>query len=433
MSFFSRIGRRISPRASDSFEEATFVVPDTLPEARDVAEQSHLPRFHGRASDDLSLTQAGTNRSIRSRLRLAFTPSQPVSDMRMFAGRHQMLLDVIRAIEDQQMHVVLYGDRGMGKTSLLRMLINLARDARYVVDYVSCSETSDFDTTFRSVAANLPIMYHIDYGPTSPEAERGATLAEILPTRPLGVAEVSDLFAKISGTRVLVVLDEYDRSISGDFHRSIAELIKTLSDRSARVQLIIAGVAPDLTALIEHIPSIRRNVLGIAVGKLTEAELGQLLDNGEKVGGLGFAADARAAIIYASNGSPYLAGLLGQQAGIAASDGDRVTVGLDDVRAALDRAVAEVEQRVSPGMLRALRAAIDSSGAGPLLTLASQSLDHCGRITQAFPVGADYASFGGLLEEVSASPGGYRFVEDSVPLLVWLQEVRRALAAPNQV
>ena len=275
------------------------------------------------------------------------------------------------------------------------------------------------------------MMFHRSIiGPTSPEAERGATLGEILPARPLGVAEVSDLFAKISGTRILVVLDEYDRSISGDFHRSIAELIKTLSDRSARVQLVIAGVAPDLTALIEHIPSIRRNVLGIAVGKLTEAELGQLLDNGEKVGGLGFAADARAAIIYASNGSPYLAGLLGQQSGIAASDSGRVTVGLDDVRTALDRAVAEVEQRVSPGMMRALRAATDSSGPGALLSLASESLDHCGRVTQTSASGADNRAFGGLLEEVSASPGEYRFVEDSIPLLIWLQEVKRALATP---
>ena len=66
----------------------------------------------------------------------------------------------------------------------------------------------------------------------------------------------SDFLAKVVGTRVVVVLDEFDRSGAKEFRQNVAELIKNLSDRLVRVQVVIAGVAANLTELLEHIPSI---------------------------------------------------------------------------------------------------------------------------------------------------------------------------------
>ena len=40
---------------------------------------------------------------------------------------------------------------------------------------------------------------------------------------------------RLVGTRVLVILDEYDRVVDVNFRREVAELIKNLSDRAARV------------------------------------------------------------------------------------------------------------------------------------------------------------------------------------------------------
>src|SRR3546814_7062950 len=47
---------------------------------------------------------------------------------------------------------------------------------------------------------------------------------------------VTDLLAPVAGTRIIIMLDEFDRATSRSFRRSIAELIKNLSDRSARVR-----------------------------------------------------------------------------------------------------------------------------------------------------------------------------------------------------
>ena len=49
-------------------------------------------------------------------------PSQPVQDAALFAGRGPLLRRIIRALQDQHLHVVIYGDRGIGKTSILQAI-----------------------------------------------------------------------------------------------------------------------------------------------------------------------------------------------------------------------------------------------------------------------------------------------------------------------
>src|ERR1700761_6105651 len=89
-----------------------------------------FPRFRATASDQIGM-QADSN-FARARMKLLeyFTPSQPVSDRKRFAGRSDVLSSVIRAIEEQRLHVVVYGERGLGKTSVMHVLTQAARDAR---------------------------------------------------------------------------------------------------------------------------------------------------------------------------------------------------------------------------------------------------------------------------------------------------------------
>ena len=78
-----------------------------------------LPRFNTTAGDQTSGRGGDRFSALRARLRNAFTPSQPIAERRLFAGREDVLKSMIRSIEDQRLHVVIYGERGIGKTSLL--------------------------------------------------------------------------------------------------------------------------------------------------------------------------------------------------------------------------------------------------------------------------------------------------------------------------
>lgn len=394
-----------------------------------------LPRFQGTAGDQIRSTGKRTALDrVRFHLRNAFTPSQPVLSNRMFAGRTEVLKTLIRSIEDQRLHVVLYGDRGIGKTSLLHILAQLARDARYIVRYSSCGEETDFSEMMRAIAKDIPLLYHSDYAPTSSEIESGRSLADLLPPGTLTVPQISDLFSKISNTRILIIMDEFDRAHSPVFRRSIAELIKNLSDRSSRLQLVIAGVAANLTELIEHIPSIRRNILGYQVPNMNNAEIEELIHNGEKICGLTFDREAIAFISAVAYGSPYIASLLSQHAGLSAVDRDASRVEKQDVSGAINHSVDEIRHRVSSlSLFQTARAKADGHSTN-LGLLARLALHYGGRLlpSQADEVirkpgeglafmqkmEKDY----GLLEPLPNDPAGaYHFREEGVPVYLWIE------------
>jgi Cdc6-like AAA superfamily ATPase len=398
--------------------------------------ESWFPGFRATASDQPRAEETDRFAEARLRLRAAYTPSQPVLDRSMFAGRTQVLSTLIRSIEDERLHTIVYGERGIGKTSLMHVIAQAARDARYRVSYMSCGAASDFDEAFRAVAANIPLLFHDGYGPSTPEAERGDTIADLLPVAPISVRQASDYLAKVVGTRVLIVLDEFDRVESADFRLSIAEFLKNLSDRSVRVQLLIAGVAANLTELLEHIPSIQRSIFALQVPRMTEAEVRQLVKIGEERSDLVFEEAARRFIVAAANGLPYLASLLSHHAGLEAIEKSRLDVTSADVAAAVAKALHEQKSRISKRSQIQIANCIQD-GAGMVLGGLSNLAQLSGGafsvddLTSAWP-GAEgvtlthslvkkLAEEGVLLERQEDEFGAtYSFAEDSVPIYLWL-------------
>ncbi|WP_165843964.1 ATP-binding protein [Phenylobacterium kunshanense] len=412
---------------------------------RRTAETGGLPRFKSTASDQVSSRGGDRFAAVRARLRDAFTPSQPVADRRFFAGREDVLRAVIRSIEDQRLHVVLYGERGIGKTSLLHVLTQAASEARYIVVYTSCGANSKFDETFRAAAAEIPLLFHSGYSPTATEAEKGATLADLLPAEPLTPRKFGDLASKLTGTRVLIILDEFDRVDSGAFRRDVAELIKNLSDRLGRVQLVLAGVAADLTELVEHIPSIRRNIFALRVPKMTETEVLQIVANGERETDLKFDADASASVVTVARGSPYLASLLCHHAGHAALDDGRNVVQPADVARAVDMAVTEFEGRLPKPVQAHVRRLFDQ-GRAEVLALAARAALSSDGIVSAAEIAASGEITARKAEEIINAlvaegllrpnlDGGderFAFVEDGLPTLIWMTWAQHNLQSDTQ-
>jgi histone H3/H4 len=386
------------------------------------------------AGDQADLSDAFS--AIRAKLRMAYTPAQPVTNRRMYSGRGRVLGSVIRAIEDQRLHTVIYGERGLGKTSTLLVLAQTARDARYLVIYVTCSAGSTFDEAFRAIAAGIPLMFHADYGPTSPQAERRETFATLLGDEPVGIRGAGELLAKVEGTRVLVIFDEFDRAESENFRRTIAELIKSLSDRAARVQILIGGVAANLTELVANVPSIQRNIYALQLPKMTASEIRELVKNGESVSGLSFDDSAIQAISAKALGFPYLATLLSHRSALVAIDRGRVTITAEDVADATGEVVDEFRGRISrrsqalidecvaKGMLPALGALGGAAQTmGGWFTAADLHPIHgaSGVLADARKVVDRLAEQLILIEGRKDEFGkSFHFIEESVPPYIWL-------------
>ena len=58
-------------------------------------------------------------------INMAFTPAAPVDSKDLFAGRKREIEKVIGTVFQPGQHAVIYGERGVGKTSLANTLFDL--------------------------------------------------------------------------------------------------------------------------------------------------------------------------------------------------------------------------------------------------------------------------------------------------------------------
>src|SRR4051794_6429139 len=105
----------------------------------------------------------------------AFTPGAPVGRLDMLAGRMAQLTDVVSAVSMRGQHVGLYGERGVGKTSLATVLAEYFSDRAVGTELrtavVNCSTDDDFSSLWHHVFAELGLEPD-GLEPFSPESVR---------------------------------------------------------------------------------------------------------------------------------------------------------------------------------------------------------------------------------------------------------------------
>ena len=65
-----------------------------------------------------------------TRLGDVFTPRRPIGTRELLAGRYDLLLKLIQDITSPAQHALLYGDRGVGKSSIARVLALVVEEPR---------------------------------------------------------------------------------------------------------------------------------------------------------------------------------------------------------------------------------------------------------------------------------------------------------------
>ncbi|HYZ48133.1 MAG TPA: ATP-binding protein [Sphingomonas sp.] len=408
------------------------------------ATPSGYPGFRSSAVER-GLSRGETSRLMKARMTLrdVFTPAQPVTERSKFAGRLAVLARLIEVLEEQRSHVVIYGERGIGKTSLVHILADIARESRYLVIYASCGAFSSFQDIFRAVLRDIPQLYLRDVDPALLTDNQG-TLADRLPEN-FDARQLGELLAQVTGTRVIIILDEYDRAESDQFRLSVAELIKNLSDRAARAQLVLAGVASNLQHLIGHIPSIRRNIIGLPMPRLSSEEVRALIRIGEKSAGVAFDEDAVQAIETVANGSPYLVRLVSHHASMIALDAERLRIEFGDVSAALDKVVDEAASRIDPRLIAAVDPFLEGPGR-PLIHAAARAAstpdgwfapEDASSLIENCPAERmlkelNELTLAGVLERGSeGETPRYRFREEPLPTYLWMRIARDAANAQS--
>lgn len=277
-------------------------------------------------------------------LREVFTPTRPQRSSRRVSGRQAELLRIFRAIALDRAHVVLYGERGRGKTSLVNLVASAARSSGYMVGRYTCSFDSCFEDIVRGLARDLPKPMLAAPIVQDDELE-GCEAA--LPRGKIQPRDIAALPGRLAGRHVVLIADEFDRVEDSATRTWFADAIKQASDRGAALSFIIVGVSDSLEELVGRHPSIQRNILGLALPLLSDTEIDEILVQGGRDSGIEFLPEVRRAIVDVARGVPYVAQLLGLHAGTEAIARASPQVEPPDLLAAFRRAVDEADPRVA--------------------------------------------------------------------------------------
>lgn len=276
-------------------------------------------------------------------LREAFTPTRPQKSGTRFIGRQGELQRIMETIEDERAHVVLFGDRGLGKTSLMNRATGMLRAAGYCVGRYFCDTNSDYEGIMRGLVRDLPSFFLLVPMSKLPNAQGSE---EALPLKVVEPGDIAGLPSRMSAHHVVMVIDEFDRVRDEATRDQLADTIKQVSDRGANLSFIIIGVSGDLEELVGRYPSIRRSIVGIQLPLLTESETRQIIVEAAVASGFIFSELIVSNLVLLAAGSPYLAHLLGLRCCQAARQRGARTVSEEDLTIAFQRVSAEVHPEV---------------------------------------------------------------------------------------
>jgi hypothetical protein len=276
-------------------------------------------------------------------LRDAFTPTRPQRSLRRLVGRKQELHRILEVIAEDRNHVVVYGDRGRGKTSVANLVAASARRYGYSVGRYSCADGSDFDEIVRGLARDLPRSL-LAAPVVEDYALEGCEAA--LPRSTLLPRDVVQFHGRLTGGNLLLVIDDFERVLHAPTRTRLADTLKQVSDRCIPLSFLITGVADSLDELLGWQPSIQRSVVGVPLPLLTDDDAQEILDLGAASAGLVYPHRICDRITHFACGSPYVVHLLALHAGRRALARGADSVSEADFRGAVEQAAAEMDPRI---------------------------------------------------------------------------------------
>ena len=275
----------------------------------------------------------------------SFTPTRPIGLPGLLSGRISLLIRLLRDIIAPAQHVLLHGDRGVGKTSIARVLAVLAQEddkpeGRRSI-FVSCDSYDTFGSIWRKVFQEV-LLAERTYG--FDRSQGSSVVGRWEPDNDISVPNDVRLLLRQLPHNVTVVIDEFDRvDPTSDARRLMTDMIKLFSDTDTPCTIVLVGVGQSIEDLITAHESISRNIDYVPVDPLEPDELAEIVRNGMQNAGLSIEQGLDGKIAHLSQGYPHYTHLLGQSAGLQAVERKSERVTFDDLDSAIPASIENTE------------------------------------------------------------------------------------------
>lgn len=280
---------------------------------------------------------------LRLEILETFTPGPPIDELALFAGRSEVIQRLQDTTIERARHAIIFGERGVGKTSLANIFHKaLNSPTRTVRDvYVAADSKDSFDSLWRKVfrritwaggAASLDLDYPGEIEPDHVVLEMGKFTPNTLP---------------------VIIIDEYDRIEDSDCRILMTDLIKGLANVRANPTIVLVGVAENILTLVGDHASITRNIVQIPMARMLPDEIEQVIVSRVRRLRMKISQDAVWRIVHFSAGLPFYAHSLGKYAALKAVEAETLNISEATVIAAIDNCMADVDYSITESYTRA--------------------------------------------------------------------------------
>lgn len=298
-----------------------------------------------------------------------FTPASPIQDADLFSGRQDLLVRIADAVSQRGMHCILFGERGVGKTSLANILpavISPMMDDEMAVASINCDTSDNYASLMRKLMREIITVRelpNLGFGNFVTQLEM--RLSDALPDQP-APNDVRILMQSFSANWLLIV-DEFDRLVDQSSIRLVSDTIKTLSDHAVSATMVLVGVATNVDELLSEHRSIERCLTQVRMPRMTLPELSSIVDKGLAQVNMRMNETVQWYIPTVSQGYPHYTHLLTLNAARQALGNGRDTVTRDDIESTISDAITRTEHSIQSSYLRAVYSANPSALYAPVL------------------------------------------------------------------
>ena len=295
----------------------------------------------------MAVDKGFTERYVR--LGQLFLPHTPIDRKSLFAGRIQQIAEVLDAIVQRGRHIVLFGERGVGKTSLAKVITEFSQEeGRQIAPYVTCDSSDDFSSICKKIFGQVEVVEDKPrMGFTSTVNSSVKNLAEMVQGqwRPFDVLRLLQFLSE--SANVVVTIDEFDRIAKSEVTTLFADTIKVLSDNDVPATLLLVGVANSVNDLVQEHASAERACAQIRMPRMASNELREIVTERLSEIEMSIEPDALSFIVSLSQGLPHYTHLIGLYAARSVLLEGREKITRPDVSGSLSDAIAQVGESIS--------------------------------------------------------------------------------------
>lgn len=218
---------------------------------------------------ELGMIEGYTDEQFGAAIHKHVSPSEPINTIELLKGRHSELEDIKRSLYAKGRHIFIFGDRGIGKSSLAQTAAYIYQSSDASIIQVGCTKTSTFlgimeaiakklvnsldiietqvRSTFNLKFLNLEFLHRTSKKPEIPDIKDLDDALDV----------ISDI-KEIHSEKPIIVIDEFD-AIEKEQRYHFAEFLKKMGDSGIYVPMIFSGIATSLDDLLGgHLSSIRQ-------------------------------------------------------------------------------------------------------------------------------------------------------------------------------